>query len=162
LRPELQDRNADAIRSGRPWLLVKPIGRQVWIGPLFRPGKTGCWECLAQRLRANSPVAAYLQGRNGHAGAVVQDRAATAATLQVAMGLAANAVATWVVRGELPELDGKLQTLDVPTWRLQAHTLIKLPFCPACGAGGNRPFQPPALTSRKKIFTQDGGHRVVQ
>jgi ribosomal protein S12 methylthiotransferase accessory factor len=161
LRSELRDYNAAALRDGRPWLLVKPAGRQVWIGPLFRPGKTGCWECLAQRLRANFPVAAYLQGRNGDAEAVVQDRAATPATLLVGWGLAANAVASWVVRGDLPELDGKLQTLDVPTWRLQTHALVRLPFCPACGTGGSRTFQPPALTRRKKTYTADGGHRVV-
>jgi ribosomal protein S12 methylthiotransferase accessory factor len=161
LRDELRDRNAAALRDGRPWLLVKPVGRQVWVGPLFRPGNTGCWECLAHRLRANFPVAAYLQARNGHAGAVVPDRAATPATLQVGWGLAANAVASWVVRGELPELEGKLQTLDLPSWRLQTHTLIRLPFCPACGAGGSRGFQPPALVRRKKTYTGDGGHRVV-
>jgi ribosomal protein S12 methylthiotransferase accessory factor len=161
LRGELQDCNAAALREGRPWLLVKPAGRQVWVGPLFRPGKTGCCECLAQRLRANFPVAAYLQGRNGHGGAVVPDRATTPATLQVGWGLAANAVASWVVRGELPELEGKLQTLDVPTWRIQTHTLVRLPFCPACGAGKSRLYQPPALTHGKKTYTSDGGHRVV-
>jgi ribosomal protein S12 methylthiotransferase accessory factor len=161
LRGELQDCNAAALRDGRPWLLVKPAGRQVWVGPLFRPGKTGCWECLAQRLRANFPLAAYLQGRNVHARAVVQDRAATPATLRVGWGLAANAIASWVVRGELPELEGKLQALDLPTWRLQTHTLIRLSFCPACGAGGSRCFQPPALAHCKKTYTSDGGHRVV-
>jgi bacteriocin biosynthesis cyclodehydratase domain-containing protein len=160
-RSELRDCNADALRNGRPWLLVKPMGRQVWVGPLFRPGKTGCWECLMQRLRANCPVAAFLDGRNGHAGAFVPDRAATPATLQVAFGLAANAVASWLVRGELPELEGKVQTLDVPTWRLQGHTLVRLPFCPACATGEERPFRAPALTSCKKTFTNDGGHRVV-
>jgi ribosomal protein S12 methylthiotransferase accessory factor len=162
LRGELEVCNAESLRSGRPWLLVKPSGRQVWVGPLFRPGKTGCWECLAQRLRTNSPIASFLQGRNGRA-AVVNDRACTPATMQVACGLAANAVASWVVRGELPELDGKLQTLDVPTWRLQSHPLTRLPFCPACGRPDDeaRPFRPPALESRKKTFTNDGGHRVV-
>jgi ribosomal protein S12 methylthiotransferase accessory factor len=163
LRGELRACNAEAQSDGRPWLLVKPVGRQVWVGPLFHPGKTGCWECLARRLRANSPVASYLQGRNGHTGAVVHDLARTPATQHVAWGLAANAVASWVVRGELPELDGKLQTLDVPSWRLQTHTLVRLPFCPACGGadGANHPFRPPALESRKKTFTSDGGHRVV-
>jgi ribosomal protein S12 methylthiotransferase accessory factor len=164
LRGELEECNREALRSGRPWLLVKPMGRQVWIGPLFRPGKTGCWECLAHRLRANSPVATYLQGRNGHAAAVIQDRACTPATLQIAAGLGANAVATWVVRDEFPELEGTLQTLDVPSWKLQTHSLIRLPFCPACGQCANedaQAFRPPVLESRKKTFTTDGGHRVV-
>jgi ribosomal protein S12 methylthiotransferase accessory factor len=92
LRDELRECNAAALRDGRPWLLVKPAGRQVWVGPLFRPGKRGCWECLAQRLGTNFPVAAYLQGRNCHAGPVVQDRAATPATLQVGWGLAPCAI----------------------------------------------------------------------
>jgi ribosomal protein S12 methylthiotransferase accessory factor len=163
LRGDLAACNAEALRRGRPWLLVKPAGRQIWVGPLFRPGETGCWECLAQRLRANSPVARYLEGKNGHGGAIVSDRAATPASLQIAWGLAASAVASWVVRGELPELEGKVQTLDVPTWRLQTHTLVRLAFCSACGRGGDpaRPFRPPILTRRQKTFTSDGGHRVV-
>src|SRR5262249_31752671 len=75
LRSELQALNAEALRASRPWLLVKPSGRQVWVGPLFRPENSGCWECLAHRLRTNSPVANYLRGRNGHADVVVPDRA---------------------------------------------------------------------------------------
>jgi ribosomal protein S12 methylthiotransferase accessory factor len=160
-RGELRECNAEALRSGRAWLLVKPVGRQVWVGPLFRPGQTGCWECLVQRLRANSPVAAFLHERNGHAGAVGSDRATSPATMQVAWGLAANAVASWIVRGELPELEGKLQTFDVPNWRLQSHTLVRLPFCPACAGGAQRDFRAPSLTPRKKVFTSDGGHRVM-
>jgi ribosomal protein S12 methylthiotransferase accessory factor len=164
LRGDLQACNTEALHGGRPWLLVKPLGRQVWIGPLFRPGTTGCWECLTERLQANSPVAAYLQGKKGPAAAVINDRACTPATLQVAWGLAANAVASWVVRGELPELDGKVQTLDMPTWRLQTHSLVKLPFCQACSArahGQPRPFQPPILESRGKVVARGGGYRVV-
>jgi ribosomal protein S12 methylthiotransferase accessory factor len=163
LRKDLRAWNREALRVGKPWLLAKPTGRQVWVGPLFFPPRTGCWECLARRLQANSPVAAYLHGRNGHAGVVISDRANTPATLQVGMGLAANAVASWVVRGELPEFEGKVQTLDVAGWQQQDHALVRLPFCPACGGEGRpaRTFLPPAFESRKKAFTSDGGHRVV-
>jgi bacteriocin biosynthesis cyclodehydratase domain-containing protein len=163
---ELRRHNEEALSTGRPWLLVRPTGRQVWVGPLFRPGTTGCWECLFERLRANSPVGTYLQGRNGRngrAGMVAGDRASSPATRQVALGLAANAVASWVVRGALPELEGRLQTFDMPAWRLQGHALVRLPFCPACGEReeARRTFTPPVLGSRKKTFTEDGGHRVV-
>ena len=41
LRPEIEAYNDAALASGRPWLLVKPHGWQLWLGPLFRPGKTG-------------------------------------------------------------------------------------------------------------------------
>jgi oxazoline/thiazoline synthase len=162
LRAELETCNVEALARERPWMLVRPTGRQVLIGPVFRPGATGCWRCLAQRLRANSPVASYLEERNGRAGMAGHDAAATPATLQVAWGLAAQAVATWIVRGATAELDGKVQTFDIPSWKLQSHTLVRLPYCPACGRPGEaRPFQPPTLASRKKTFTADGGHRVV-
>ena len=72
-RTELAEYNADALRDGRAWLLARPVGRQIWIGPLFRPGVTACWECLAQRLRTNSPVATYLAGRSGRPAAAADD-----------------------------------------------------------------------------------------
>jgi oxazoline/thiazoline synthase len=102
LRNELRACNEEALRDGRPWMLVKPTGAQVWIGPLFLPSKTGCWECLAERLRANSPVAGYLEEVLGHTGAAVADRCYTQASLQVGYGLAATAIASWVVAEVTP------------------------------------------------------------
>jgi bacteriocin biosynthesis cyclodehydratase domain-containing protein len=165
-RAELAAYNADALRGGRAWLLARPVGRRIWIGPLFRPGFTACWECLAQRLRTNSPVATYLAGRGGRTAAVADDLAASPATLQAALGLAANAVATWIVRDELPALEGKVQTLDLASWKLEAHTLVRLPYCPACGGrtgddedGGA--IRPLVLESRLKAVNRDNGYRVV-
>src|SRR5262245_1492514 len=40
LRPELNVFNRDALVQNRPWLLIKPVGVELWIGPLFLPGKT--------------------------------------------------------------------------------------------------------------------------
>ena len=163
LREQLKEHNAAALRDERPWLLVRPVGRQLWVGPLFRPGVTGCWECLAHRLRANCPVESYLESRSGRAGTAA-DPACSPATLQVAFGLAANAVATWVACGDLPALEGKIQTFDVTSWQAQGHTLVRLPFCPACGvreAGSNGAIQPVSLNRQLKRFVRDGGHRVV-
>ncbi len=163
LRKDLGAINREALAAGRPWLLAKPVGSQVWLGPLFRPGATGCWECLAVRMRANSPVAGYLEERRGHTGTTFLDPSQTPATRQVAWGLAATAVASWVVRGELPQLEGKVQTLDVLTLQAQSHTVLRQPPCPACGDASARNGQgePIVLQSCKKTFTQDGGHRAV-
>jgi ribosomal protein S12 methylthiotransferase accessory factor len=78
------------------------------------------------------------------------------------LGLAANAVATWIVRGEVSELDGMMQTFDVVSWKNQSHSVARLPFCTACGCvhdGGD--YTAPKLESRLKSFTNDGGHRVT-
>jgi ribosomal protein S12 methylthiotransferase accessory factor len=65
MRPELEAINAAALRDGRPWLLVKTVGTVVWAGPLFRPGTTGCWKCLAQRLASNRQVERFLEKVGG-------------------------------------------------------------------------------------------------
>jgi bacteriocin biosynthesis cyclodehydratase domain-containing protein len=162
LRSDLRACNEEALQHGRPWLLVKPVGRWVWLGPLFVPGKTGCWACLAERLQANAPVLAYLESKRGHTGEAAAHRAATPATLQAAWGLAATAVASWVVRGDLPHLEGKVRSLDVLTAESQTHTLVRLPSCPVCGepVRADRPVRPVVVGNCKKTYTEDGGHRV--
>lgn len=161
LRNELDGINVEAVKRGRSWLLVRPYGRQVWVGPLFRPGTTGCWACLAQRLRDNRPVETYLNDKVGSSGSA--DCAASPASLHVVLGLTANAVATWVARGELPALEGKIQTFDLASWQVQTHALARLPFCPVCGVPqtADRPASPIVLERQLKRFTQDGGHRIV-
>jgi bacteriocin biosynthesis cyclodehydratase domain-containing protein len=162
LNENLRSYNGEAQATGRPWLLVRPLGRQILVGPFFRPGVTGCWECLEQRLRANSPVETYLTGRNGQTGST-GSRAATPATWSVAHGLAAQAISTWIIRGDLAALEGKIQSFDLATWQMHTHILIRLPHCRACGSTETRPETdaPITLQRRPKTFTGDGGHRVV-
>jgi hypothetical protein len=40
LHEALATYNQAALVLQRPWLLVKPVGTIIWIGPVFRPGKT--------------------------------------------------------------------------------------------------------------------------
>ncbi len=51
LRKEMEDLNRQALMLNRPWMIVKPVGAILWIGPIFNPKRTGCWACLAKRLR---------------------------------------------------------------------------------------------------------------
>ena len=165
LRSDLRVCNEEALKRGRPWLLVKPVGRWVWLGPLFVPGKTGCWACLAERIQANAPVLAYLESKRGHTGEFGAHRAATPATLQAAWGLAATAIASWIAGGELPHLEGKIRSVDLVTAESQNHTLVRLPSCPVCGepahvAAETLSVRPVAVESCKKTYTEDGGHRT--
>jgi ribosomal protein S12 methylthiotransferase accessory factor len=163
LRSGLEAYNQEALRSGRPWLLVRPVGSQIWIGPVFRPGKTGCWACLAQRLRANRTVETFVQEKQGRAEPVLAARAFTPATLQIAWNMAATQIAAWIARGQSPNLEGKVLTFDLDSCETQTHTLVRQSLCPACGGpeqDRDRPAPPVVLQSRKKTFTEDGGHRV--
>jgi ribosomal protein S12 methylthiotransferase accessory factor len=163
LRRELEARNIEALRSSTPWLLVRAAGSQVWIGPLFVPGKTGCWECLAERIRGNYPVIGYLDNirEEGMPGFV---RGGNLATQAIAWGLAAQAIASWVAHGkQFDLLEGKIQSLDLTIWQTQSHVLLRQPACAACGicnGHASHAIAPLALASRKKAYTDDGGHRA--
>lgn len=162
LQAGLDRLNAAALTSGRPWLLAKPVGSVAWLGPLFRPGTTGCWACLAQRLRGNREVESYLQRRLGTAGPLAPSQAALPSTVRAAVELVATQAALWLAGGERSELEGRVVSQSVLGLETMRHELVRQPQCPACGdpSLGERP-RPVALASRPKGFTADGGHRVV-
>ncbi|MBN1201269.1 MAG: TOMM precursor leader peptide-binding protein [Anaerolineae bacterium] len=164
LRDELAAINKRALAAGRPWMLVKPVGAVIWLGPIFRPGQTGCWACLAQRLRANRQVESYIIDRTDTGWPLAVSRVAVPTTVQVGINLAATEIARWVVQAENKRLDGRIVTLDLLSLETQEHVLVRRPQCPICGEGQSRTPTEPApivLQSHAKRYTADGGHWSV-
>lgn len=165
LRPELESINDQALKSGRPWMLVKPLGIVLWIGPIFVPGETGCWACLAQRLRANRQMEKYILDHRGHnGGPVVISRAQLPATVELGLNLAATEVAKWLLAPRTAALAGSMISLDLYTRDLKRHILVKRPQCAQCGDGTfrmNDVSRPIVLSSQTKRFRADGGHRTL-
>ena len=164
LQQGLEQINADMLRLGRPWMLVKPVGAVLWIGPIFVPGKTGCWACLAQRLGPNREVESYLQHRQNTRVPFPVSRGGLPSMAQTALQLAATEIALWLARGESPELEGHVMTLEFPGMSTYRHTLIRRPQCQQCGDPAYLAAREPApvtLHSRKKQFVTDGGHRIA-
>src|SRR4051794_24861962 len=128
LNEGLEAVNAAALENARPWLLVKPAGSFVWVGPVFRPGEGACWRCLAQRLRANRQVETYVEERLRRPLPVAD--AALPASVAAAVELAALEAAKFLAGARA--LD-HLVTLDLATLAAQTHTLVRRPQCPACG-----------------------------
>jgi ribosomal protein S12 methylthiotransferase accessory factor len=161
LRSGLESCNRRSLRTRQPWLLVKPVGCRIWVGPLFQPGVTGCWECLAQRLRSNRQAELYVQHRAGRVEPFPVARGDTPATRAIAWNLAATEIAKWIARGRSPELEGKVLTVDSLSWTTETHTLVRRPQCPACGKPSGRSDPAIVVRSRPKRFTHDGGHRAA-
>lgn len=162
LHDSLDTYNQQALQSQQPWMLVKPMGRMFWLGPIFHPGQTGCWQCLAQRLRANRPVQVFIEECKGNPLNFSTSLAVLPTTLQTSLGMTATAIARWLAQDRQHPLLGKLVTLDHRCLETQSHTLVKRPQCPCCGNLTFHPQQDPVpinLQSCKKIFTSDGGHR---
>jgi ribosomal protein S12 methylthiotransferase accessory factor len=161
LRAELADYNAAAHAAATPWLLVKPVGTVVWIGPVFRPGHTGCWECLAHRLRGNREIETYLQQKRGIPEPLPSSQPAFSASLQAALALAALEVAKAVGSSDRQATEATVTTCDLQTLETRKHQLVRRAQCPRCGDPRGRTPVPLTLHSQKKGFTADGGHRTI-
>ncbi|MBD6620500.1 TOMM precursor leader peptide-binding protein [Komarekiella sp. 'clone 1'] len=164
LRTELVEINQKNLARSRPWMLVKPTGTIIWIGPVFHPHKTGCWECLSQRLQGNRPVEGFIQRRKNYALPLTPPLANLPSTLQTALSMAATEILKWIIQGENKRLKGVLVTHDTLALETQNHTLIRRPQCPVCGIIKQEHRQPLPVVfgSRKKTFTADGGHRCLE
>ena len=139
-----RDFHQESLHSGDPWMLVQPMARVGWIGPLFRPGVTGCWECLRRRLEENRFRAAPPQVPS-------PGLIANAAAIQLAL---------WI-SGVPCEIEGAILTLDQVQLTRARHELVRLPQCPDCGEPHTSlPDAALVLESRPKVFVADGGHRV--
>jgi ribosomal protein S12 methylthiotransferase accessory factor len=162
LHPELEEYHQLAWKSSSPWMLVNPLGTILWIGPIFHPQQTGCWRCLAHRLRDNRPVQSFIQRHQGSSTLVSPPLGFLASGVQTGLAIAATEVFKWIVQGQNPRLTGTLLAYDTLTLQIQDHVFVKRPQCPSCGGMLNGLEQKPlpvVLGHRKKNFIADGGHR---
>ncbi|OJH35287.1 hypothetical protein BON30_39220 [Cystobacter ferrugineus] len=163
LRPSLAELNQEALRSGRPWVLARLMGKVAWLGPYFVPGKTACWECLAQRLRTNRLVFKFIEERRAQGFLPQPGRGSCESSVRAAASLLAMAMVRGLVTGK-SGLEDVLVTLDMMALRTEHHTVVRRPQCPACGNPRlmeERQLRPLQLESQRKRFTQDGGHRLT-
>ena len=162
LRPELAAWNARSLISAKPWLLTKPVGMETLIGPMFVPGKTACWECLAQRLRGHRKLEEYVARRTGMDTPVGAISGCIASTQHATLAEAATEITRWIgTEGKSILLDRVVST-SVLTLERTHHRLIRRPQCPSCGSperiDGSRPVH---LRRRQKVHTSDGGRRAL-
>lgn len=132
LRNDLRACNRDALAHQRSWLLMQPVGCEVLIGPLFRPGVTACWECLAQRLSAHREVDMYAAARAPRGEPLRIHRAFTDYTQGVAWNLGVGRVVELLATGRAT-LDGRILSFDLVTCAARTHSVIRRPQCVACG-----------------------------
>lgn len=158
--PDLTALNANMRAAGHPWLLLKPNGREPWLGPLYRPDLPGCHACLVKRLARHRAVEGFAVRRLGLNAPPLTARAALPATQRIIAELAALEIAMWLT-GAPVTVAGAVVSLDTHGLTTGIHRLLVDPFCPACGTPAEPTPRPVALKPRKVHFMQDGGHRHV-
>lgn len=153
---ELEKYNIEALRLGRTWMLAKLSGSILWLGPVFVPGDTGCWQCLRYRLRLNRRVHRFLFRRTGE---VVQLPPISAPVLEkLAASLLVNEIIHWQTGSS--SLIGNLRTFDTVYQKHDDHNLVRRPHCSACGSIENwKPVQGSMWHDEHQIVNRDGGIR---
>lgn len=174
LRPELTKLGRAHHAAGRPWLLVKPVGASLWVGPLFDGAGSACYDCLRIRLAGKHLLHSYLRQRDAIAGPLVTALTDVPATVEIATRLAALQVAAFLLADPAappgtygpvtttPTIGGVL-SIDATTLLQRQHVLRRRPQCPGCGDPAvqrDRLAAPVQLKSRPKLTYRDGGHRA--
>lgn len=163
LEEGLKGFNQQNLSDHRPWMLVKPVGTEIWLGPIFIPGKTGCWECLRHRLQRHRKLEGYLQQKSKTTKPFPKSLAMLPSTWQTAVGIAATETAKWIVDPTHSCLEGTIITFNALTLEKRSHFLVRRPQCPCCGQPqlvSTGQLSPPVLGSCRKFFS-DGGHRSL-
>ncbi|MFD2171144.1 TOMM precursor leader peptide-binding protein [Tumebacillus lipolyticus] len=134
--------NRAAIERGIAWSMIVIDGWNVYVGPTFLPGSTGCYHCLEadRRSRLVNPITydRYLEH-------LVQSEAQVALAISptfadIAAGMLASDIPNAV--GNMPQrietessltLNRQLH-LDMRTFDASLHPLVKQPRCEVCGS----------------------------
>jgi oxazoline/thiazoline synthase len=163
LDAELDAINARHLAGGRPWLLAKPVGPDLWTGPVFEPGTGACWACMATRLQGNRHSELLVQRVLGSHGRVRPPRASLRACDAVGIQMAALETAKWLA-GVRNETQNAIHILDTLTMNGRHHAVARRPQCSVCGDVGlvsARASKPVAIRSRPKTAPAGNGHRTL-
>jgi ribosomal protein S12 methylthiotransferase accessory factor len=160
LHPRLADIDAAHRRARRPWLLAKPAGAIMWLGPVFQPTVAGCWHCLAAPLARNRNAESCAQEALGHTEPVRCPSGSVPPLANAALNLMALEATKWLA-GQRHDNQHSVWTFDSLDFSGQHHVLRARPQCHACGNPElirERTRQPVVLRSTK-VADRAGGHR---
>ena len=128
----LAEFNRDRLTDGQTWLPVQLSGIYSLVGPLFSRGMGACWMCLADRMKWNRQIKAFLD--RGDARCVAVSPLGENILSQSPIGLAAVEIAKAIASGVRTDLRDHLISLDLTGSSIARHYVALRPQCRACGS----------------------------
>ncbi len=157
---DIENFNTERLKDNKPWMLVKPSGKRVWIGPIFEPQKTGCWNCLAERMKENRRVEVDAFGVDNE-NLYIPEKSYLLASRRIAFNLASIEVEKWLRSSDSHILCSNLFTFDLESLETHLHPFKRLTYCKICQQG-NTIFEqrPLILKSCIKKYEYENGERA--
>ena len=147
-----------------PWVLAQPSGIFPLVGPAFQPGKSACWACLAERMKRNREIKAFLDRAAARpvATSPLDRKYARAGAVQLAAVEIAKAIAT----GGRTELRDHVISLDLLGSSPPGITSATRPQCPcagprSCATHGAPRFRSRSAPAASYVMTS-GGYRMCR
>ncbi|ACA18333.1 protein of unknown function DUF181 [Methylobacterium sp. 4-46] len=163
LDARLAETNRRHLSDETPWLIVQPSGIFPLVGPLLAPGKGACWTCLADRMRWNREVKAFLERQR--ADPVALSPLVRNPVGQSATPFAAIEIAKAIATDFRTDLRDHVISFDLTGATIARHFVAARPQCPACGhpeqRDPNRPANPLELKAGGKLVLTSGGYRAL-
>jgi oxazoline/thiazoline synthase len=163
LERRLAELNRQHLSDRTPWLLVQPSGIFPLVGPVFNPGKSACWTCLADRMRRNREVKSLLD--RGQVRCVAVSPLARSTLGQSGIELAAVEIAKAIATEFRTDLRDHIISLDLLGSTIMRHYVAPRPQCPSCGRkklrDPSRAPEPLQLGAGGKLVMTSGGYRTV-
>jgi oxazoline/thiazoline synthase len=155
--------NRQHLADRTPWVLAQPSGIFPLVGPILRPHKGACWNCLADRMIRNREVKGMLA--RGNARAVAVSPLAHQPVGQSGVQLAAFEIAKAIATDHRTDLGDHIVSLDLLGSSVARHYVARRPQCPSCGRKKLRdPKRAPIpieLGGGGKVVMTSGGYRTV-
>ena len=152
LDPGLAEFGRKPSASDMTWMPAKLGGSVFWFGPVFRPGKNLCIECLRHRLEQNRHA-----GNSADTGLGSTFAHAVSPVSQVAFGMCATQVARHMLQAD-PHRETQILTFDSIRMNLDWHVVRPASDCPRCEV---EPWPNPRTLPSKAIVSRQGGYRTV-
>src|SRR5262249_21329464 len=131
LETRLDELNQRHLSDGTPWVLVQPSGIFPLVGPVFSPGRSACWTCLAERMKRHLQVKPLLDRRQARCVAVTPLVQET--TGQSGIQPAAAEIAKAIATDFRTQLSDHIVSLDLMGSTIVKHYVAARPQCPSCG-----------------------------
>jgi len=155
--------NRQRLMQGQDWLLVQPAGIFPLIGPILRHGTSACWTCLADRMRWNRQIKAFLDRKNARC--VAASPLGKNLLAPSAIGVAATEIAKAIASGFRTDLQHHVVSLDLLSSMVVRHYVPVRPQCPSCGSKQARDLDRPPVPIRLRVggkaVMTSGGYRSV-
>ena len=160
LHPGLVSLNKEYHSKRQPWLLLRPRGREVWLGPYFSMKEQGCHECLRRLYARHRQIELFACTNEDALRCPSPPPSSAPGSYEIISQLTALEVAR-ILSSASPVCSNKVVSLNLQDYTTSHHRLVVDPYCPVCGAKRNKGLTPVSLKNCKVEFRKDGGHRHI-